>query len=134
MRWVRLVVEGITIRSDGKEIKGCSSAILVPEAALVEHGYIRTMIAGEEAGAKHEFHAMAQMAYYQFQDDELEVVEVAGDLEVSRGGLVEHVRRGMVVARGGEGQFFILTHPGLNTKKMLEAANRYCTRWVRLDI
>jgi hypothetical protein len=115
-------------------IGNCTSAILVPEKALEEAGYIVTMTDKNNASSKHEFHAMAQMAYFQFQDDELEVEEVIGSLRVDSGEHHESVDTGLVLYREADGAFHALVHKGLNRKKLLEAAYRFCTRWVRLDI
>jgi hypothetical protein len=41
---------------------------------------------------------------------------------------------GMILYRDTSGSFKVLTHELQNKKKLLEAAYRYCTRWVRLDI
>lgn len=116
------------------EVYECSSVILVPEMAMTEPGYIQAMTAGETAHAKHEFHAMAQMAYYQHQDDELDIVSTDGPISVVQGEKHEKIESGMVICRDPDGEFQVVIHPHLNRKKMLETTNRYCTRWVRLDI
>lgn len=126
--------DDIFIRHGGVEISGCSSVILVPEIALTEPGYIKTFTANPDAHSKHEFHAMAQMAYYQYQDEELEVVETDSEIAVVFREKIDQVPVGMVIYRDTDGEFHVLVHNSLNKKKMLEAANRYCTRWVRLDI
>jgi len=126
--------ETIHITFDNQEVTDCVSIVLVPEKALEEPGYIKTMTAGNTAHSKHEFHAMAQMAYYQYQDDELEVKTTGSALTVSKGAETEIVESGMVIYRDSGGEFHVLIHEMLNKKKMLEATNRYCTRWVRLDI
>lgn len=124
----------ICIESEGVEVHDCISAILVPEKALTEPGYIKTVTAKADAHSKHEFHAMAQMAYYQYQDDELNIVDVAGSIKVTASDIVDELQTGMVIYRDALGEFHVLIHNSLNKKKMLEATNRYCTRWVRLDI
>ena len=125
-----------TIRVCFENVGGgeCSSVIVVPERALDEGGFIRTLTAGDPAHAKHEFHAMAQMAMYQFEDGELEMTEVLGPVTITWKNEVENLTAGMVIYRDGGGNFHILAHKGQNVKKLLEAANRFCTRWVRLDI
>lgn len=124
----------IEVSLESGESLECSSAILVPEKALEEPGYIKTMSVGESANVKHEFHAMAQMAYYQYQDDELEIVSVSGPISVRLGEEIEKIDPGMVICRDPAGEFQVFIHQQLNRKKMLETTNRYCTRWVRLDI
>ncbi len=124
----------ISITCENAEINDCTSVIMVPEIALNEPGYIKTLTAKPEANSKHEFHAMAQMAYYQYQDDELDIASAKGPFHVVCGNEAEEMDSGMLIYRDSGGEFHVLIHEDLNKKKMLEATNRYCTRWVRLDI
>ncbi len=124
----------LKIYNEEQLVDSCTSAILVPEKALEEAGYIITMTDNNDASSKHEFHAMAQMAYFQFQDDELNVEEVSGALRIESGERHERVELGMVLYRDTDGGFHALVHGSLSNKKLLEAAYRFCTRWVRLDI
>jgi predicted membrane protein len=124
----------IQIAGDTLQIDDCVSVILIPEIALTEPGYIKTMTVSADAHSKHEYFAMAQMAYYQYQDGELDIVPVTGPLQVKLAEVVEEVISGMIIYRDATGEFHVLMHRSLNGKKMLETANRYCTRWVRLDI
>ena len=124
----------LKIYNEEQLIDSCTSAILVPEKALEEAGYIITMTSNNDASSKHEFHAMAQMAYFQFQDDELNVNDVSGLIKIDSGERQEIVDTGLVLYRDADGGFHALVHGGLNKKKLLEAAYRFCTRWVRLDI
>lgn len=128
------VEQRILIKHSGIEIEGCVSVILVPDIALEEPGYIKTFTVQSGSHSKHEFQAMAQMAYYQFQDDELDLLTVDGEIQVLCQENVEEMASGMVIYRDEEGEFHVVIHDSLNKKKMLEATNRYCTRWVRLDI
>ncbi len=127
-------IERIVVRFDDVIMTDCSSAIIVPERALREAGFIKTLTAHARAHSKHEFHAMAQMAFYQFQDGELESTAVKGIITVERGTEVEKLTAGMVIYRDRKGNFHLLVHEGQNAKKLLEATHRFCTRWVRLDI
>ena len=124
----------ITIQSATTMITDCESVILVPEMALQEAGYIRTFTVKDSGYAKHEYHAMAQMAYFQFQDEELEIVEIDSPLTITCGTEASEMDGGMVLYRDMSGSFYVLVHVSQNRKKLLEAADRYCTRWVRLDI
>jgi hypothetical protein len=111
----------------------CLCALIVPAQALDEPGYIKGVSAAGSS-SKHEFHALAQTAYYQFQDDELKVELTSAPLEVAGGDLHEVLKSGMVIYRDGQGSIRAVAHQELNLRKLLEAANRFCTRWVRLDI
>lgn len=115
-------------------IEDITSVIIVPEKSLEEAGYIHTLTESNDASSKHEFHAMAQMAYYQYQDDELAIDKVVGEIKVQTDSAVESLLSGMLLYRDNSGGFHAVVHQGLNVKKLLEAAYRFCTRWVRLDI
>ena len=110
------------------------TAIVVPEIALSEPGYIVTVAAAASGHSKHEFFALAQMAYYQFEDDELAVNRVREPLCIEQDGQMEKLEAGMVILRQESGELMVCVHDQLNARKMLETANRYCTRWVRLDL
>ncbi len=122
------------IRFDDTEVTDCNSAIIVPERAVNEAGYIKTLTENSGAHSKHEFQAMAQTVYYRYQDEEVEVTPITGPLTVSWGRDIETLEAGAVIYRDTGGEFHVLAHTHLNVKKLLEAANRFCTRWVRLDI
>lgn len=127
-------IESIIVECGEKTITDCSSIILVPEIAITEPGYIRTVTVRASAHAKHEFHTMAQMAYFQFQDGELEIVPMEGSLRVSVRGEAEVLVAGLALYRDTEGRFHALMHEGQDGKRLIEAAYRFCTRWIRLDI
>ena len=55
-------------------------------------------------------------------------------LEIECDDVHELVESGMVIYRVGQGSIRAVAHQELNLRKLLEAANRFCTRWVRLDI
>ncbi len=124
----------ITIQFAETVITDCESVILVPEIAVQEAGYIKTFTVKDSGHAKHEYHTMAQMAYFQFQDDELAITEINSPLMIILGEERHEIAGGLVLYRDTAGSFHVLVHALQNRKKLLEAAYRYCTRWVRLDI
>lgn len=124
----------IKVSLEDTVVEDCASVIIVPEKAIEEPGYIMTLTASSDGSSKHEFHAMAQMAYFQYQDDELEITEAKGKIRVSSGETDNIIESGMVLFRDSSGAFHVFMHESLNKKKILEAAYRFCTRWVRLDI
>ena len=124
----------ITLQTAGRTLTDCASLIIVPEIAVSEPGYIKMLTVKATAHAKHEFQAMAQMAYFQFQDDELDITPLQASLCINFRGETEILTAGMVLYRDLAGQFHALIHEGQNRKKLLEATYRFCTRWVRLDI
>ncbi len=126
--------QSITIGFGDQRVPGCSCAIVVPEKAIDEHGYIKTFTAGTGDQGKHEFNALAQTAYYQYQDDELDIVSIPFPVRLEQGDEVETLAGGMVIFRESNGSIKAVFQAGQRAKKLLEAAHRYCTRWVRLDI
>lgn len=132
-KWIKMEKE-IIITSDDQTLMRSESVIIVPEKAVQEAGYIQMFTVKDSAHAKHEFHAMAQMAYFQFQDEELDIREIEAAVRIVHGDESFELVDGMVICRDRAGEFQVLVHPMQNRKKLLEAAYRYCTRWVRLDI
>ncbi len=126
--------DSITIAGAATPIGDCETVIVVPEIAISEPGYIKTISRKESGNAKHEFHALAQMVYFQFQDEELAIVEIDSPLTISDGTESFELRDGLVLCRDRVGELHVLAYARQNRKKLLEAAYRYCTRWVRLDI
>ncbi|HKJ63996.1 MAG TPA: hypothetical protein VJ969_01240 [Desulfopila sp.] len=125
----------IKIRSESLVRDDCASVIVVPEKALEEAGYIQTATDSRDASSKHEFQAMAQVAYFQYQDDEIPVTTLNAVVEIAVSENDQWLyEAALVVYRDTQGAFHILVHEGLPVKKLLEAAHRFCTRWVRLDI
>ena len=124
----------IVIRGTTTTIDDCETVIVVPEIAVNEAGYIKTYSRKDSGNAKHEFHAVAQMVYFQFQDEELEIEEIDSPLIISDGKEQIELHDGLLLYRDLAGGLHVLAHTRQNTKKLLEAAYRYCTRWVRLDI
>jgi hypothetical protein len=124
----------ISIHSTTINIEDCETVIVVPEKSIREAGYIQMFSAKDSSHAKHEYHALAQMAYFQLQDDELEVHEIDSQLTIRTAAEKVELSDGMVICRDKKGEMYVLVQAGQNRKKLLEAAYRYCTRWVRLDI
>jgi hypothetical protein len=121
---------------DGAEatIGDGQTVIIVPAIAVTEPGYIKTYSNQASGNTKHDFHALAQMVYFQFQDGELAITEIHSPVTVSDGEEHTELGDGLLLCRDRVGGLHVLAHAGQNKKKLLEAAYRYCTRWVRLDI
>lgn len=122
-----------TIQCEPIHIDDCQYAILVPQQALT--GARIVLIGGEtDSQSKHSLHALSQMAYYQFQDNELEPITIHGNCTLTGKSVSETMDNGLIIVMQKSGVISILLHPELKAKSLLEAAHRYCTRWVRLDI
>ena len=124
----------IHIQSPTTTFDACETVIVIPEKAVGEAGYIQTYSAKDSGHAKHDYHALAQMAYFQLQDDELDIREADSPLTVRLADERSELDGGMIICREGTGKVYVLAQAGQNRKKLLEAAYRWCTRWVRLDI
>jgi len=111
----------------------CLCLLIVPRRAIDEPGYIRAVHSSGSSN-KHELHALAQTAYYQFQDDELVLDKSAAPILVDIDGEKEYVEDSMILVRDESGSIRALSHGDGSARKLLETVNRYCTRWVRLDI
>ena len=123
-----------TLQVSGAISQQCRTVLVVPGRAVAEPGYIKAFTVADAGSAKHEYHALAQMAYFQFQDEELTCTTVDSPLIIDSDGEPLSVNDGMVLCRDLAGAVLALIFAGENRKKLLEAAYRYCTRWVRLDI
>ena len=126
--------DSITIRFEDDTVTECSSAIVIPERAMIEAGYIKTLTTNSTAHAKHEFHAIAQIALTRFQDRELKVEAVYGPLTIQWKSEIETITAGVVIILDTQGNLHLIGNSGQNVNKLLQLAHRFCTRWVRLDI
>lgn len=124
----------LKLQFDSKVVDNCETVIVVPDKALTEPGYIKSFTLKDSGHAKHELHALAQMVYFQFQDEELDVVEVGEVIKVADESENVELRDGMILFKLTDGSISAASQGMINRKKYLEAAYRYCTRWVRLDI
>ena len=126
--------DSIIIRFEDDTVIECSSAIIIPERAIIEAGHIRTMTKNSTAHSKHTFHAITQIALSRFQDGELEVEAVYGPLTIQWKNEIETMTAGVVVLLDSQGKLHLIGNSGQNVNKLLQSAHRFCTRWVRLDI
>jgi hypothetical protein len=124
----------IQVRSAGKKHCDCLAVVLVPDIALSELGHVRTISVNIGTQAKHEFYALAQTAYMQSQDDEIDLTPVGSPIEVTVGHETFQIAAGLVLCRRVSGGIEAFVHSDQSHQKLLDAAHRYCTRWIRLDI
>ena len=126
--------DSIAIRFEDDTVTACSSVIIIPERAMIEPGYIKTLTTNSTAHSKHEFHAIAQIALSRFQDGELEVEIVNGPLTIQWKEEIETITAGVLVFLDSQGNLNLIDNSSQNVNKLLQLAHRFCTRWVRLDI
>ncbi len=121
------------ILSSEKQID-CRAVIVIPERALADATYIRTFSTASPVRSKHEFYTLAQIALIEFDDDEIKPQPVAGKISVAAGDEIFDLEAGMIICRLESEEFSIYMNSDQSVRKFIETANRYCTRWVRLDI
>jgi hypothetical protein len=126
--------EPIRVYAGENEALDCSVVILVPEIAISEAGHIKAYSCNSGAQTKHEFYAVAQMALIQFQDEELDATTVNGPIRLKWMDEACETSSGMAICRTLSGELEVLAHTNQPWRKLLEAAHRFCTRWIRLDI
>jgi hypothetical protein len=119
--------------ASGARIK-CRAVIVVPEIALADATYIRSFSIDSPVQSKHEFHTMAQIALIQFDDEEIEPVKVDGNITLTLLDEIFCLESGVVICRLDAEAPAIYMNVDQSLRKYLAIANRYCTRWVRLDI
>ncbi|RJP55042.1 MAG: hypothetical protein C4549_09000 [Deltaproteobacteria bacterium] len=123
----------VMVCADGKTLH-CDTVIVVPETAIAEAGYIRMLSTNVGPQSKHGFHALAQMAFMQYEDHELDVTEVSGPMTVKGRHDACEIPSGMTICRTLSGDMAVLVHASQPQRKLLESAHRFCTRWIRLDV
>jgi len=112
----------------------CKSVIVIPEIALADAAYIRSFTTVSSVHSKHEFHTLAQIALIEFDDDEIEPQKIVGKISLTAGEEIFDLESGMIICRLVSEEFSIYMNTDQSPRKYLETANRYCTRWVRLDV
>ena len=112
----------------------CRAVIVIPETALADATYIRLFSTASPVRSKHEFYTIAQIALIQFNDEEIAPQKVAGEIRIMVDDEIFELESGMLICRSESEEFFIYTNTDQSPRKYLETANRYCTRWVRLEV
>ncbi len=118
----------------GESALSCRTVLLVPETALSEAGYIKMFSVNSGPQTKHEFHALAQTALVRFQDGELTITPVTDAIRMEGPEETDPLVSGMAICRDMDGHLHVLAHEGPSHRKLLQAAHRFCTRWIRLDL
>jgi hypothetical protein len=124
----------ILVDLSSEEQISCRTVIVIPEIALTDATYIRSFSTASPVQSKHEFYTLAQIALIQFDDDEVTPQKVAGKIIITAAEEKFELESGMLICRLESEGYLIYTNTDKSPRKYLETANRYCTRWVRLDI
>jgi hypothetical protein len=129
------VKDGYLIVRCGNDLAAkCESVIVAPEEALVEPWCLKTMTIHSAAQSKHEFHGMAQIALSRFQERELDVETVIGQLTVEWKDAAVTMDAGIAILLGPGGEIRLLSNSDGKMNRLLQVIHRWCTRWIRLDI
>lgn len=126
-----MIIE-IDLASTGKI--NCKSVIVIPAKALDDATYIRSFTTISPVHSKHEFHTLAQIALIEFDDGEIKPQKIVGKIGLTAGEEIFCLESGMIICRLESEEFSIYMNTDESPRKYFETANRYCTRWVRLDI
>ena len=126
----------IRVDAPGAAALVCTLAILVPETALAGEGQIKGLAAVHTSQRKHDFHALAQTALMQIEYGELAPVKVEGSIRVSATDGEEPLEldKGLLIGRLASGEIVLLSNTDEPSRKLLSAALRFFTRWIRLDL
>ena len=124
------------IRDGDSLLIKADTVILVPVDAPEYPGRLVGRVAGSEADAKHTFHALSQIALFDYEDKVMEVETVAQGhpLRICHAGGDLELDQGLLIVRDMSGQIRILAHQSTMVYDLLKFAHRHCTRWIRLDI
>ncbi|MBN1655550.1 MAG: hypothetical protein JXA30_17415 [Deltaproteobacteria bacterium] len=123
----------IAVAAGGKRYE-CDTAIMIDTRALEADGHIALFSKNSGDHTKHEYYALAQTVLFQFQDGDLTPVAVEGPIALSWKDRGTTVASGIAILRTRDGEVSILSHADQPTRKLLETAYKFCTRWVRLDV
>jgi LAS superfamily LD-carboxypeptidase LdcB len=107
---------------------------VVPAKALEEAGRIRLIAVDQTGQSKHEFHALSQTARMQYEDGDLLPIQLDQPIRIGTDEEDLLVEEGLVIIRKENGEIVLLSNAPEPVRKYLEAAHRFCTRWVRLDL
>jgi hypothetical protein len=124
----------INVFEEDNLIAHCSAVIIVPDTALAQAGHIQCIASGQTGQSKHEFHALSQMALMQVEDHELSPTTIQGKLRIITEDNTVELKNGLLICRLTAGELAVCQNTDRPVRKYLEAAHRFCTRWVRLDI
>lgn len=124
----------LIIHHGSEEYARARLIIHVPDQALEEQGYIAAFSINDGSSVKHEYHALAQMAYYQNQDGELAFESLETVVAITGETVAESYQAGLLIFRDDQEMLRVAAYDDADKNKLLEAAYRYFTRWVRLDI
>ncbi len=124
----------ISVELSSEKQISCRAVIVIPETALIDATYIRSFSTASPVRSKHEFYTLAQIALIQFDDDEVTPQKVAGKIIITIDAEKFVLESGMLICRLESDGYLMYTNADKSPRKYLETANRYCTRWVRLDV
>lgn len=116
------------------ETRTCVNVLVVPKEAIEEPGKIYSPQTSMGSQEKHALYALVQTLYYQYQDNEISPDIVCSSCEIVAHDYNKIIEDGMILFRADDGKMGLLAFETSKVSKLLETANRFCTRWIRLDI
>src|SRR3989339_391424 len=120
---------GIKVRCGATRLGITAAAAGVPADAEDEPGRMILRCSATPTQRKHVLYALTMAAYVRVEDKEMDVIEVVEPLRlISEEGKTEIVR-GLVVWLDPRGGTKLAAHAGVDVRRLINAAYRYCTRW-----
>lgn len=128
--------EPLRIYFKGEPLVEVDMLLMIPKDAPDYPDKVIAHVSGSPANAKHAYHAISQIALLDFEEELLTEEEFPNgeSLEVKQGDCFEELTEGIIIARDKSGKVRLFAHDTVDTMRLLRFANRYCTRWIRLDI
>ena len=126
----------IKIYADKKLLTEAETVLLSPWDAPEYPDKFMGKTVQSDANAKHAYHALSQIAFFDYEDNILNVQKIPSDAPIiveSAGGKSE-IGKGLVIARHPKGEVLVFVHEDQDLQSLLRFAHRYCTRWIRLDV
>ncbi len=126
----------LKIRKGNEIIFLAETVIIVPSDAPDYPEKITCFCKGSPANAKHAYYTLSQIALMDFEEHALDMTDLPQGTVISlvKNSLEKSMDAGLVIARDTEGKVSVFAHENVDKYLLLKFANRYCTRWIRLDI
>ena len=111
------------------------SAIGLPSGAEENTGKMILWTTDSAHQRKHTLFSLMQTVQIRYEDGDLDIETFpGGPFILSFGNESAEVERGLVVCTDEKGGIHLYAHEDVDIRSLIRAANKYCTRWIRLDV
>ncbi len=112
-----------------------SSAIGLPSGAEENTGKMILWTTDSAHQRKHTLFSLMQTVQIRHEDKDLDIETFSGGpFILSFGEESTEVEHGVVVSTDESGAIHLYAHEDADIRSLIRAANKYCTRWIRLDV